>query len=243
YGDLPGAGPCAHGPRHEARGDRRPGGVPCRPHAEALPGRSLVPVRGPDRGKALVAAPIDLYVFVERNVFDTDARWLDALALLALLEVPGLGLQVRTKTEPADRALELARKAREATRDSRSPVLLNGTTEEARALGYDGAHWPEALVPSSPPEPVEAHPPARPELVEPPPVRPEPVEGRGTPSPSEPPTTQGRARDFLLGASVHSVEAATRAEAAGAHFVVAGTVFDAGSKPVAGEGVEKLRRI
>jgi len=39
------------------------------------------------------------------------------------------------------------------------------------------------------------------------------------------------------------VEAATRAEAAGAHFVVAGTVFDAGSKPVAGEGVEKLRRI
>jgi thiamine-phosphate diphosphorylase len=44
-------------------------------------------------------------------------------------------------------------------------------------------------------------------------------------------------------ASVHSVEAAVRAEAAGAELLVAGTIFDAGSKPVAGEGIEKLRQI
>jgi thiamine-phosphate diphosphorylase len=42
---------------------------------------------------------------------------------------------------------------------------------------------------------------------------------------------------------VHSVEAAVRAEAAGAELLVAGTIFDAGSKPVAGEGIEKLRQI
>lgn len=47
----------------------------------------------------------------------------------------------------------------------------------------------------------------------------------------------------LRGASVHSPEACARAEAAGAHFAIAGTVFDAGSKPVAGTGIEALRAI
>jgi thiamine-phosphate diphosphorylase len=48
---------------------------------------------------------------------------------------------------------------------------------------------------------------------------------------------------LLRGASVHSPEAAHRAEAAGAAFVVAGTIFDAGSKPAPGEGLDKLQQI
>jgi thiamine-phosphate diphosphorylase len=48
---------------------------------------------------------------------------------------------------------------------------------------------------------------------------------------------------LLRGASVHSPEAAKRAEAAGAHFLIAGPIFDAGSKPAAGQGVDLLRVI
>lgn len=145
---------------------------------------------------------IDLYVFVERNVFDSDAAWLDALSELASLEVPGLALQVRTKTETPERSRQLIREARTVTLDSASPVFVNGTTAEALEHGFEGVHWPEAAIPGSP---------------------------DGSP--------------LLKGASVHSVEAAQRAEAAGASFVVAGTIFDAGSKPVAGEGLEKIRSI
>ena len=145
---------------------------------------------------------IDLYVFVERNVFDTDARWLKALSELAAMDVPGLALQVRTKSEPPHRALSLAREARVASREARCPVLLNGSTAEALEFAYAGVHWPEALIPVAPEE-----------------------------------------ASLLRGASVHSIEACARAKKAGADFVVAGTIFDAGSKPVAGEGIEKLRRI
>jgi thiamine-phosphate diphosphorylase len=147
-------------------------------------------------------APIDLYVFVERNVFDNDAAWLDALSVLAELDIPGFGMQVRTKTEPPERALALAREARSITAEALSPVSYNGTTLEALDLGYRGVHWPEAAIPGH----VDTSP-------------------------------------LLRGASVHSPEAAARAGAAGAHFVVAGTIFDAGSKPVAGEGLDKLRAI
>lgn len=142
---------------------------------------------------------IDIYVFAERYVFDSDGAWLDALSTLTDLDVPGLAVQVRTKSEPSERGLALAREARAITLDARVPVLHNGTTAEAMALGYNGVHWPEAVVPSKP-------------------------EGL----------------NLLRGASVHSVEATKRAENAGADFIVAGTVFDAGSKPVAGEGTEKL---
>jgi thiamine-phosphate diphosphorylase len=116
--------------------------------------------------------------------------------------VPGLALQVRTKTEPPERAVALAREARAVTADARVPVLLNGTTAEAMELGYRGVHWPESLIPDA-----------------------------------------SEKAAILKAASVHSPEAASRAEAAGADFVVAGTIFDAGSKPVAGEGLGKLRRI
>jgi len=149
-----------------------------------------------------VKAALDLYVFVERNVFESDAAWLNALAALTELDVPGLAVQVRTKSEPPSRALDLAREARSVTLDATMPVLLNGSSAEATDLGYIGVHWPEAMIPVSP-----------------------------------------EMRVLLRGASVHSVEACKRAAAAGAAFVVAGTIFDAGSKPVAGEGIEKLRSI
>ena len=147
-------------------------------------------------------ASIDLYVFVERYIFGSDEAWLDALSTLTDLDVPGFAVQVRTKSEAPERALALAREALSITLDSRVPVLHNGTTAEAMALGYTGVHWPESVVPSAP-EGVR----------------------------------------LLRGASVHSVEATKRAEAAGADFIVAGTIFDAGSKPVSGEGIEKLRSI
>ena len=148
------------------------------------------------------APATDLYVFLERNVFETDAAWLDALSTLTALDVPGLAVQVRTKTESPERSQALGREARSVTLDAVPPVLYNGTTEEATSLGYLGVHWPEAVVPLKP-------------------------EGC----------------DLLRGASVHSPEAALRAKAAGAAFVVAGTIFDAGSKPAPGEGIEKLWQI
>jgi thiamine-phosphate diphosphorylase len=149
-----------------------------------------------------VTNAIDLYVVVERSVFESDAQWLDTLSELAGLDVPGLALQVRAKEEPPERALSLASEARVVTLDAPVPVLLNGATAEALDLGYQGVHWPEASIPESPDSSL-----------------------------------------LMRAASVHSVEAAERAEAAGAELLVAGTIFDAGSKPVAGEGTEKLRRI
>jgi thiamine monophosphate synthase len=188
-----------------------------------------------------VTPAIDLYVFAERNVFDSDARWLDALAELAAMDVPGLALQVRTKTEPPGRALALAREARTVTQDARIPVLLNGSTAEALALGYRGVHWPESLIPAVREDPEaftrtgSAY-----ESETPSPPLPAGRGGRGVRT--APPRAPEDAA-FLSAASVHSPEAAVRAEAAGADFVVVGTIFDAGSKPVPGEGLAKLRRI
>jgi thiamine-phosphate diphosphorylase len=150
-----------------------------------------------------VTADIDLYIFAERYVFDSDSAWLNAICALIEMDVPGLAVQVRTKSEPEHRGYALASEARSITLDSRVPVLHNGTTAEAMALGYSGVHWPENIVPSKP-------------------------------------ETGPR---LLRGASVHSLEATRRAEAAAADFIVAGTIYDAGSKPVPGEGIDKLRAI
>ena len=46
-----------------------------------------------------------------------------------------------------------------------------------------------------------------------------------------------------MGASIHSVAALVRAVDAGADFALFGPVFDAGSKPVRGVGIEALRRV
>jgi thiamine-phosphate diphosphorylase len=151
---------------------------------------------------------IDLYVVAERSLFESDAAWLRAIESVCTVDDVGLALQVRAKSESPERARALAMQAREATRGSRVPVFLNGTTVEARELGYDAVHWPEALTP--PPGPL-------------------PAGGEGGPE--------------WIGASVHSPEAAVRAERAGADFLVAGTVFDAGSKDAPGSGLEHLRAI
>ena len=145
---------------------------------------------------------IDLYLFVERSIFETDAQWLNALATLAALDVEGLGVQVRMRGETPDRAELLASQARVATAGAAAPVLLNGTTQQALNLGYEGVHWPEALIPAQPEQ-----------------------------------------TSLLRGASVHSPNAAIRGEAGGAGFLVAGTIFDAGSKPAPGAGLDLLRRI
>jgi thiamine-phosphate pyrophosphorylase len=91
---------------------------------------------------------VALYVIAERGAFPSDDAWLDALARLAGSDVAGLALQVRTKGAPTPRAEALAREARLTTRGSKAPVLLNGSSATARRLGYDGVHWPEALLDS-----------------------------------------------------------------------------------------------
>lgn len=48
---------------------------------------------------------------------------------------------------------------------------------------------------------------------------------------------------LVVAASIHSVAALVRAEAAGAQFVLFGPVFDPGSKPVRGVGLEALRDV
>jgi len=152
---------------------------------------------------------IDLYVVAERSVFRSDVAWLMAIEAVIGTNDRSLAVQVRTKAESPKRSRALAMEARRVTHGSRIPLFLNGATKEAIALGYDGVHWPESLIPSGPPSPKS---------------------GRGL---------GGRVR----AASVHSSEAAMRAGAAGAHFLVAGTIFDAGSKDASGQGLEHLRAI
>lgn len=83
-----------------------------------------------------------VYAIADREQCATLAEWLELLALLA---GGGAALQVRAKRSSSqERALGVAW-ARKA--GARAPVLLNGTTREARAAGADGVHWPEALIP------------------------------------------------------------------------------------------------
>lgn len=152
-----------------------------------------------------------LYVVADRGIFRTDEEWLDALADVAraIADRPDMGLQVRAKvTGPARRA-HLATRARAVLARAGGQALLdrsflNGTTSEAIASGYSGAHWPEVTIPTEP---------------------------------------DPQADRLVVAASIHSVAALVRAEAAGAHFVLFGPVFDPGSKPGRGVGLEALRRV
>lgn len=152
-----------------------------------------------------------LYMVADRGIFRTDEEWLDALAGVAraIADRPGVGLQVRAKVvEPARRA-RLATRARAVLVTSGDEALLdrtflNGTTSEAIAAGYGGAHWPEATIPTEP---------------------------------------DPQADRLAVAASIHSVPALVRAEAAGAHFVLFRPVLDPGSKPGPGVGLEALRRV
>lgn len=145
---------------------------------------------------------IDLYVVVDRGVFDNDEGWLAALEELSAVDVPRLALQVRAKNLPPEDFEALAMAARKATADARVPVLLNGDTGTAHRLGFAGVHWPAASI-----------------------------------------SAEAETQAERIGASVHSPAAARCAERAGAHFLVAGTIFDAGSKSVPGRGLALLRAI
>lgn len=81
-----------------------------------------------------------LYLIADRDLFGSHKEWLEALARL----VPtGVDLQVRAKRSTREeRAAAVAR-----VRDAGGRPLLNGSTREARELGADGVHWPEALIP------------------------------------------------------------------------------------------------
>ena len=152
-----------------------------------------------------------LYVVADRGIFRTDREWLQRLADVAwvIADLPDVGLQVRARVaEPARRA-RLAARARAVLVNSGGEALvartfLNGTTTEAIAAAYGGAHIPEAAIPTEP-------------------------------SP--------QADRLVVAASIHSVAALVRADAAGARFVLFGPVFDPGSKPGRGVGIDALNRM
>jgi thiamine-phosphate pyrophosphorylase len=149
-----------------------------------------------------MSATFSLYIIAERGVLPSEQAWLRALEVLSDELVEGEALQVRAKQPPATDPERLFTLARAATNRAHVPVFLNGPMEQARQFGFDGAHWPEAIIPNGPVCPGQ-----------------------------------------LAGASVHSYGSRRRAEAAGASFVVAGPVYDPGSKPGHGHGLEAFSAI
>lgn len=98
-----------------------------------------------------------LYVVADRGIFGTDREWLERLAQVAraVADLPDVSLQVRAKSGEAARRARLAARARAVLVDSGGETLLdrtllNGSTPEAIAAGYRGAHWPEAAIPTEP---------------------------------------------------------------------------------------------
>jgi thiamine monophosphate synthase len=86
-----------------------------------------------------------LYVVGDRGAFESDEDWIEALDEVATNLIPDEAMQVRVKNAAGCRRVLLER-AREVTRHSRGVVLMNGTTAESEAYGYEGVHWPEALI-------------------------------------------------------------------------------------------------
>jgi thiamine-phosphate diphosphorylase len=93
-----------------------------------------------------------LHVIADRGRSATDGDFVALLAELSQALVPvAAALHVRIKSASGP---ELAVVARQATRSlslAGRPVLLNGAAEQAVALGYEGAHLPQALIPLSAP--------------------------------------------------------------------------------------------
>ena len=90
-----------------------------------------------------------LFVVADLDYVGDAKRWLAALAALdAVAKRQPLAIQIRAKQR--DRA-QLAAAARQARRVvAHAPVVLNGPPALAKALGYDGMHWPEADIPAGP---------------------------------------------------------------------------------------------
>jgi thiamine-phosphate diphosphorylase len=96
------------------------------------------------------AAVPHLYLVATRDLFDTDAAWLDAVERVALASVSlrqvRLALQVRL--EATSQAASLAREALRRVRAvSDIPLWLNARAGVAGA-GYDGTHLPERALPT-----------------------------------------------------------------------------------------------
>lgn len=178
--------------------------------------------------------PPRLYLVADRGAFESDEGWLEALrrldAVLARLgPVDDLATQLRVKEPLAPGAQQKASllsrglDALAAARRAGVPAYVNGTTEEASGLGADGAHWPEALIPAAPP--ASGGPPASIESV------------------ASPGLGESSGERLRHAASVHSEQALQRARRAGADFVVYGPVFEPGSKPGTGVGLDALAAI
>lgn len=101
-----------------------------------------------------------LYLVADRGFLGSDHDWLerlgDAAEALARLRADGVVarpgtvmLQLRVKDASAATRRPLVAEGLARARPAGVPVLLNGTEEEARELGFDGVHWPERLVPPS----------------------------------------------------------------------------------------------
>ncbi|MDE0063438.1 MAG: thiamine phosphate synthase [Gammaproteobacteria bacterium] len=78
-------------------------------------------------------------------------RCIAALAEAARLHPSQLAIQVRARQASAPALVALARTSREAV-GKEALLMLNGPEALAAEFGYDGIHWPEALIPGAPAE-------------------------------------------------------------------------------------------
>ena len=82
-----------------------------------------------------------LYVLADADFVGDVERWLACLAALdAVAAHSALAIQVRAKGCHGAEFEALARRARRAV--VHAPLVLNGPSALAAALGYDGVHWP-----------------------------------------------------------------------------------------------------
>ena len=79
-------------------------------------------------------------------------RCIHSLATAARRHGSQLAIQVRARRAAEAELAALARTSRNAVGEE-ALLVLNGPARLALELGYDGVHWPEALVPDSPLDP------------------------------------------------------------------------------------------
>lgn len=90
-----------------------------------------------------------LYVVADLDYVGDAKRWLAALAALdAVAKRQPLAIQIRAKQRNQAQLAAAARQARRVV--AHAPLVLNGPPALAKALGYDGVHWPEADIPTGP---------------------------------------------------------------------------------------------
>lgn len=93
------------------------------------------------------AALPPLYVVADLDYVGDAKRWLAVLAALdAVAKRQPLAIQIRAKQRDQAGLAVAARQARRLV--AHAPLVLNGPPALAKALGYDGLHWPEADIPT-----------------------------------------------------------------------------------------------